>query len=262
MELTVGQIVEGKITGITNFGVFVDLGDGKSGMVHISEVAQTYVSEIREHVKENDVVKMKVLAISDEGKISLSIKRAAEPPKKERNFERRTQPKPDNSFIWGTKQSEPASFEEMMNKFKVTSEEKFNETLDFTKKLLNLRNGIGVGLVFKGLMMLDWNIFIYQSGPYVMGENDALISEHDKKVRANAWRMFSADWMKYGEYVTKLLKFISENKKGEVNMCLAGTFDGGIYLPYALCAQMYRTLDDSFVDTLHKVSRRACITVD
>ena len=78
MELAVGQIVEGKITGITNFGVFVDLGDGKTGMVHISEVAQTYVSEIREHVKENDVVKMKVLAISDEGKISLSIKRAAE----------------------------------------------------------------------------------------------------------------------------------------------------------------------------------------
>ena len=144
----------------------------------------------------------------------------------------------------------------------VTSEEKFNETLEFTNKLLNLRDGVGVGLVFKGLMMLDWNIFIYQSGPYVMGENDSLISEHDKKIRANAWRMFSADWIKYGEYVTKLLKFINENKKDEVNMCLAGTFDGGIYLPFALCAQMYRTLDDNYSDTLRKVSRRACITVD
>ena len=46
MQLTVGQIVEGKITGITNFGVFADIGDGKSGMVHISEVARTYVNDI------------------------------------------------------------------------------------------------------------------------------------------------------------------------------------------------------------------------
>ena len=144
MELAVGQIVEGKITGITNFGVFVDLGDGKTGMVHISEVAQTYVSEIREHVKENDVVKMKVLAISDEGKISLSIKRAAEQPKKERNFERKAQPKPDNSFVWGTKQPEPASFEEMMNKFKVTSEEKFSDLKRKNPEARRTKRGAGV----------------------------------------------------------------------------------------------------------------------
>lgn len=45
MQLTIGQIVEGKITGITNFGVFADLGEGKTGMVHISEVARTYVND-------------------------------------------------------------------------------------------------------------------------------------------------------------------------------------------------------------------------
>ena len=50
MQLEVGQLVEGKITGITNFGVFVEFGEGKTGMVHISEVAQTYVSDIRPHV--------------------------------------------------------------------------------------------------------------------------------------------------------------------------------------------------------------------
>ena len=64
MQFNVGDIVEGKITGSTNFGVFVDIGDGKSGMVHISEVARTYVSDIREHVKENDAVKVKILEIS------------------------------------------------------------------------------------------------------------------------------------------------------------------------------------------------------
>ncbi len=129
MELAVGQILEGKITGITNFGVFVDLGENKSGMVHISEVAQTYVSEIRDHVKENDQVKVKVLAISDDGKISLSIKRAMEEKRPERKARTAApaQPKPDSSFVWTNKKTEPASFEEMMNRFKQTSEEKFSD---------------------------------------------------------------------------------------------------------------------------------------
>ncbi|MEG1887594.1 MAG: S1 RNA-binding domain-containing protein [Oscillospiraceae bacterium] len=123
MSIAVGEIVEGKITGITNFGVFVDLGDGKSGMVHISEVAQTYVSEIKDHVKENDVVKMKVLNIMEDGKISLSIKRAMDPPKR--------QPRRQNSFDgtppWQSKKGDPANFEDMLSKFKQTSDEKFSD---------------------------------------------------------------------------------------------------------------------------------------
>lgn len=126
MQLAVGDIVEGKVTGITNFGVFVDLPEGKSGMVHISEVARTYVNDINEHVKQGDTVKMKVLNIAEDGKISLSIKRAEE----RRPFEQRAprQPaKPDNSFVWGEKKNEPTSFEDMMNKFKQTSDEKFSD---------------------------------------------------------------------------------------------------------------------------------------
>ena len=68
MEFKVGDIVEGKITAITSFGVFADIGNGKSGMVHISEVAKEYVNDINDHVKENDVVKMKILSIGDDGK--------------------------------------------------------------------------------------------------------------------------------------------------------------------------------------------------
>ncbi len=131
MQLTVGEIVEGKITGITNFGVFVDLGEGKSGMVHISEVARTYVSDIKEHVKIDDVVKMKVLTVGEDGKISLSIKRAMEPEKKpekkENNRRAFSSPKPDSSYTWTPKKNEPASFEEMMNLFKQTSDEKFSD---------------------------------------------------------------------------------------------------------------------------------------
>ncbi len=59
MQLVVGEIVEGKVTGITNFGVFVDIGENKTGMVHISEVAQTYVNNISDFVKQGDTVKVK-----------------------------------------------------------------------------------------------------------------------------------------------------------------------------------------------------------
>ena len=120
MELKIGDILEGKITTITNFGVFVDIGDNKSGMVHISEVARNYVSDIKEHVKANDVVKVKVLNIGDDGKISLSIKRALPPEKKVSDAPRREKkntfekPAIDSSYTWTPKKSEPASFEEMM----------------------------------------------------------------------------------------------------------------------------------------------------
>ena len=126
MGFSVGDILEGKITGITNFGVFVDIGDGKSGMVHISEVAQTYVNDINEHVKVGDTKKVKVLNIADDGKISLSIKRAEEPKPRQPRAPR-VAPKPDNSVVWTPKSQEGASFEDMMAKFKQTSEEKMSD---------------------------------------------------------------------------------------------------------------------------------------
>ncbi|MBQ5977153.1 MAG: S1 RNA-binding domain-containing protein [Oscillospiraceae bacterium] len=78
MELEVGSIVEGKISGITKFGAFVALPEGKSGLVHISEVANAFVADVSEHVQMGQTVKVKVLSISPEGKINLSIKRAVE----------------------------------------------------------------------------------------------------------------------------------------------------------------------------------------
>ena len=125
MQLTVGEIIEGKVTGITNFGVFVDLGENQTGMVHISEVAQTYVNDINEHVKQGDTVKMKVLSVGDDGKVSLSIKRAQEPQRRERKAF--VAPKPDNSFVWTERRDESASFEDMMNKFKQVSDDKFSD---------------------------------------------------------------------------------------------------------------------------------------
>ncbi len=80
MELAVGEIYEGKVTGITKFGAFVLLPNGKSGLVHISEVANAFVSDVHEHVQIGQAVKVRLLSISEEGKINLSIKRALETP--------------------------------------------------------------------------------------------------------------------------------------------------------------------------------------
>ena len=75
MAIEVGSIVEGTVSGITNFGAFVELPEGKVGLIHISEVADEYVSDVKDFLKEKDKVKVKVLNIDDKGKIGLSIKR-------------------------------------------------------------------------------------------------------------------------------------------------------------------------------------------
>ena len=79
-----GTILEGKVTGITKFGAFVSLPENRSGMVHISEVSDTYVKDIHDHLSEGDTVRVKVIRITEDGKINLSIRRA--------NAERKEEP--------------------------------------------------------------------------------------------------------------------------------------------------------------------------
>ncbi len=88
MSIDVGSIVEGKVTGgITNFGAFVELSNGKTGLVHISEVADAYVKDIKDFVNENDTIKVKVINVS-EGKIGLSIKQANPQQSRDRRGQR------------------------------------------------------------------------------------------------------------------------------------------------------------------------------
>lgn len=111
MEMSQGDIVEGKVTKLTKFGAFVDLGEGKSGLVHISEVADTFVKDINDYLQEGDEVKVKVLKIDEKGKIALSIKDAVEKPEVlESN---------DNNF--------DQKFEDMMVKFMKESNTKLDE---------------------------------------------------------------------------------------------------------------------------------------
>lgn len=136
MAIEVGMILEGKVSGITKFGAFVDLPDSKTGMVHISEVAPTFISEISEHVKLGQTVKVKVLALND-GKISLSIKQAMpkeqqKKPQKQNNRRQPYKPAPPvtspGDYEWqSSRKNSPSSFEDMMSKFKQTSEDKMSD---------------------------------------------------------------------------------------------------------------------------------------
>lgn len=135
MPINVGDIYEGNITGITNFGAFVALPEGKSGMVHISEVSNVYVKDINEYVKDGQTVKVKVIAIDEKGKISLSMKQATPPAPADERKRREEKPAahapapkpPVYSDGWVPEPSGDADFEGMMAKFKKQSEEKMSD---------------------------------------------------------------------------------------------------------------------------------------
>ena len=92
MELAVGIVLEGKVTGLTKFGAFVSFEGGRSGLVHISEVANAYVSDVNDYVKVGQTVKVKVIGIGEGGKINLSIKRAEENPRPDNGMRRNEAP--------------------------------------------------------------------------------------------------------------------------------------------------------------------------
>ncbi|KOP70385.1 S1 domain-containing RNA-binding protein [Cytobacillus praedii] len=88
MSIEVGSKLQGKVTGITNFGAFVELPEGSTGLVHISEVADNYVKDINEHLKVGDQVEVKVINVEKDGKIGLSIKKAKDRPERTERPER------------------------------------------------------------------------------------------------------------------------------------------------------------------------------
>lgn len=92
MQLQVGMVIEGKVTGITKFGAFVALPEGKSGLVHISEIANTFVNDVHDYVQDGQTVKVKIIGIGDDGKINLSIKKAEDPAPQQRQDRRPPRP--------------------------------------------------------------------------------------------------------------------------------------------------------------------------
>ncbi len=125
-SIKVGEIVEGVVTGIKDFGAFVLLPNGETGLVHISEVADSYVKDINEYLQKKDKVKVKVLSVNGDGKIGLSMKRVSS-PSPNNGSERSVVQSSDRKRGHGRKgaATKPkASFEDKLTRFLKESDEK------------------------------------------------------------------------------------------------------------------------------------------
>jgi len=121
LAVVVGSIVEGTVTGITHFGAFVQLPSGETGLVHISEIADTFVRDVRDYLKEQDKVRVKILSFDGKNKIGLSIKQAL-PPSERRSYSRQ-------------------SFEDKLSRFMKDSDEKLSELRRSTESRRGGRGG-------------------------------------------------------------------------------------------------------------------------
>ena len=137
MAMEAGSIVEGKVTRITNFGAFVELEEGKVGLIHISEVADVYVNDVHDFLNEGDKVQVKVVSIEGNGKIALSLKQAkVKPPESDaQSFKQNRR----GDFRKPQRQLS-ASFEDKLSKFLKDSDERLT---DLKRKTDSKRGGRG-----------------------------------------------------------------------------------------------------------------------
>ncbi len=147
MELGVGAIVDGKVTGITKFGAFVALPEGKSGLVHISEIAYSYVNEVSDHLREGQEVKVKIIGIDQASRINLSIKQVEPPPQRApRQGGGGGRPRQSGGvqrpmgFVHQAPK-EPTDFEDRLKQFMQSSDSKLSELRYIEKKGGNRRGG-------------------------------------------------------------------------------------------------------------------------
>ena len=131
MQIQKGETVEGKITGITKYGAFVNIDGENSGMIHISEISAEFIKDINEILKINQPVKAVVIGVNENGKLALSIKQLNQTNQKETGFakpektiktEKNEKPEKNTKTNTGS-----ISFEDMMNKFKRESDEKISD---------------------------------------------------------------------------------------------------------------------------------------
>jgi len=125
MSIEVGSKLQGKVTGITNFGAFVELPEGSTGLVHISEVADNYVKDINDHLKVGDQVEVKVINVEKDGKIGLSIKKAKDRPESQQRSHSNSQ-RPRQGRNNDRNNFRPENFETKMAKFLKDSEDRLS----------------------------------------------------------------------------------------------------------------------------------------
>jgi S1 RNA binding domain protein len=127
MSIEVGSKLQGKVTGITKFGAFVELPEGSTGLVHISEVADNYVKDINDHLKVGDQVEVKILNVEKDGKIGLSIKKAKDRPEtQQRSHSNSHSQRPRQGRNNDRNNPKPENFETKMAKFLKDSEDRLS----------------------------------------------------------------------------------------------------------------------------------------
>ncbi len=135
MDYTPGAVLEGSVRSIASFGAFIDLPEGKTGLVHISEIASTYVTDIRQHLTEGQTVRVKVLNADERGRLSLSIKQAAERQTQPRsNPAERPARRPVRTSSFQPAKTEPESFEEKLKQFMADSNSKISGVRQYEHK--------------------------------------------------------------------------------------------------------------------------------
>lgn len=140
MSIEVGAKLEGKVTGITHFGAFVDLSGGVTGLVHISEIADNYVKDVNDHLKIGDMVTVKVINVDKDGKIGLSIRQATDKPAEERGY-RGDRPGFGRGGGGRSFKSASSSFEDKMSRFLRDSEERISSLKKNTESKRGGRGG-------------------------------------------------------------------------------------------------------------------------
>lgn len=141
MSLEVGQKVEGKITGLAKFGAFIDLGNNKTGLVHISEVSDKFVEDINDELNVGQIVTVEVLTIGDDGKIALSM-RDKEKEAQQKKEERKAAPvRKQSSRPSQPRQNSSRNFDSLMDDFLKDSETRLSSLRKNTESKRGGRGG-------------------------------------------------------------------------------------------------------------------------
>ena len=129
MDITVGAVLEGKVTGIMKFGAFVSLPGGKSGLVHISEIAYSYVNQVSDHLAVGQEVKVTVIGIDEAGRINLSIKKVTDPPPQQDRRRSMASPAPRSA----DRRAAPPSFEDKLKQFMQDSDSRMSGVRQYSE---------------------------------------------------------------------------------------------------------------------------------
>ena len=145
------------------------------------------------------------------------------------------------------------------------SDEDIKAAMEFTEKIVKLRGtDERVGLVFKGFAILDWREgrFVHQRGPFILGDGSPALLLHDRNLRTDAWRNYTAAWLRYGDVARRVAEHALKLTGGKVNLCMAGLFDGALFAPFAICSSIFEDPTEPFADIAERVMRRKIAKID